>query len=217
VRFVILVGVLLTCFATGAGAQQSTYYELQKGDFPHDVAASPTGEVWYAGQRAGIAGRLEPRTGHIDRIPLGKDAAPQGVIVRPDGAPWFTDGGRNGIVRVHPRTKEIKFWPLPPERKGAELNTAAFDRLGRIWFTGQAGINGRLNPTSGEMKVWDSPKGAGPYGMTTTPKGDIWFVSFAGSYLANVDLETGAATVFEPPTRESGTRRCGRIREEGCG
>ena len=57
------------------------------------------------------------------------------------------------------------------------------------------------------MKVWDSPKGGGPYGMTATPKGDIWFVSFAGSYLANVDLASGAATVFEPPTRDSGARR----------
>src|SRR5438874_851972 len=207
VRLVILVAALLAVFSTGAGAQRSTYYGLQKGDFPHDVAASPIGEVWYAGQRAGVAGRLDPTTGHIERIPLGKDAAPQGVIVGTDGAPWFTDGGRNAIVRLDPSTKEIKLWPLPPERNGAELNTAAFDRHGRIWFTGQAGIYGRLNPTSGEMKVWDSPKGGGPYGMTATPKGDIWFVSFAGSYLANVDLETGAAAVFEPPTKESGTRR----------
>jgi virginiamycin B lyase len=207
VRFVILVGALLAFFSTGAGAQQSTYYELQKGDFPHDVAASPTGEVWYAGQRAGVAGRLDATTGHIDRIALGKDAAPQGVIVGPDAAPWFTDGGRNAIVRLDPTTRHVKVWPLPPERKDAELNTAAFDRHGRIWFTGQAGIYGRLDPPSGEMKVWDAPKGSGPYGITATPQGDIWFVSFAGSYLANVDLETGAATVFEPPTKESGTRR----------
>ena len=215
----ILVSALLALFSAGAAAQQSTYYELQKGDFPHDVAASPSGEVWYAGQRAGVAGRLDPATGHVERIPLGKDAAPQGVIVGPDGiAAWFTDGGRNAIVRLDPRTKEIKIWPLPPERKDAELNTAAFDRLGRIWFTGQAGIYGRLNPTSGEIKVWDAPEGAGPYGMTATPKGDIWFVSFAGSYLANVDLESGAATVFEPPAPgkvEPGA--CGRIQEGTCG
>ena len=39
--------------------------------------------------------------------------------------------------------------------------------------------------------------------------GDIWFVSLAGSYLANVDMETGAATVYEPPTKDRGTRRSG--------
>ena len=57
------------------------------------------------------------------------------------------------------------------------------------------------------MKVWDAPKGPGPYGITGTPKGDIWFVSLAGSYLANVDLENGAATVYEPPTKDQGARR----------
>jgi len=57
------------------------------------------------------------------------------------------------------------------------------------------------------MKVWDAPKGRGPYGITSTPRGDIWFVSLAGSYLANVDLETGAATVYEPPSKDQGARR----------
>src|SRR5215510_5606514 len=196
----ILVGLILVLISS-AIAQESAYYPVQKGDFPHDVAASPTGEVWSAGQRAGVAGRLDPTTGQIDRIPLGVGSAPQGVIVGPDGAPWFTDGGRNAIVRLDPKTKEVKIWPLPSDRKDAELNTAAFDGKGRIWFTGQAGIYGRLEPASGEMKIWDAPRGSGPYGIAATPKGDIWFVSFARSYLANVDLDTGAVSFFDPSTR----------------
>jgi virginiamycin B lyase len=110
-------------------------------------------------------------------------------------------------VRVDPATKEVKVWPLPPERTDAQLNTAAFDGKGRIWFTGQAGIYGRLDPKTGDIKVLDGPKGSGPYGMTATSKGDIWFVSLANSYLANVDAETGAATVYEPPSKDRGTRR----------
>src|SRR5215475_2938678 len=127
-----------------ATAQQSKYYELAKGDYPHDVAVGPNSEVWFAGQKAGIAGRLDQATGQIERIPLGKNSAPHGVIVGPDGAPWFTDGGQNAIVRVDPATKEVKVWPLPPERPYANLNTAAFDSRGCIWFTGQNGIYGRL-------------------------------------------------------------------------
>jgi virginiamycin B lyase len=87
------------------------------------------------------------------------------------------------------------------------LNTAAFDGKGRIWFTGQNGVYGRLDPATGEMHVWDAPKGRGPYGIAATPKGDIWFVSLAGSYLASVDLESGQATVYEPPTKGQGARR----------
>jgi virginiamycin B lyase len=136
---------------------------------PHDVAVGPSGEVWCAGQNLGIAGRLNPASGEIERIPLGKKSAPHGVIVGPDGAPWFTDGGQNAIVRVDPATKHLKIWPLPPERMPyTNLNTAAFDGKGRIWFTGQNGIYGRLNPTAGDMKVWDAPKGHGPYGITGT-------------------------------------------------
>src|SRR4051812_5506433 len=199
--------VLATAVLAPALAQESTYYEVPKGDFPHDVAVGPSGAVWYAGQNLGIGGRLNPANGQIERIPLGKNSAPHGVIIGPDGAPWFTDGGQNAIVRVDPVTKQVKTWRLPSERRNANLNTAAFDGSGRIWFTGQNGIFGRLDRTSGDMNIWDSPKGPGPYGIAGTPKGDIWFVSLAGNYLANVNLETGAATVYEPPTRNQGARR----------
>src|SRR5262245_3045896 len=85
-RYLVLVLVVVAAASTSQ-AQQSKYYELPKGDYPHDVAVGPNGEVWYAGQKLGIAGRLEPATGKVDRIPLGKNSAPHGVIVGPDGAP----------------------------------------------------------------------------------------------------------------------------------
>ena len=111
------------------------------------------------------------------------------------------------IVRVDPRTREVKRWPLPESRGYVNLNTATFDRKGRIWFTGQNGIYGRLDPATGAMQVWDAPRGRGPYGITTTPQGDIYYASLAGSHIARVDLDTGAATVIEPPTRDQGARR----------
>jgi virginiamycin B lyase len=183
------------------------YFDVPKGDRPHDVAPAPDGTVWYTGQRPGVLGRLDPNTGSVERIPLGKSSAPHGVIVGPDGAAWVTDSGLNAIIRVDPTTNAVKSWPLPEGRGYANLNTAAFDGHGRIWFTGQNGIYGRLDPKTGEMKVWDAPKGRGPYGITATPSGEIWWVSLAGSYLATVDPDTGSARVFEPPTKEQGARR----------
>ena len=67
--------------------------------------------------------------------------APHGVIVGPDGAPWITDGGQNAIVRVDPRPTSRGF-PLPTSTPSANLNTAAFDRRGVLWFTGQSGTTG---------------------------------------------------------------------------
>src|SRR5215471_13486180 len=138
------VALLTTSGATAADTQ---YFQLQKGDYPHDVAVAPDGTAWFSGQQHGIAGKVDPATGNVTRISLGKNSAPHGVIIGPDGAPWFTDGGQNAIVRVDPATKQVKVWPLPAERMPyTNLNTAAFDGKGRIWFTGQNGIYGRLEP-----------------------------------------------------------------------
>ena len=106
-----------------------------------------------------------------------------------------------------PKPKEVNTWPLPASRAGANLNTAAFNGRGRIWFTGQTGIYGRLDPATGKMDVWDAPNGVGPYGITATPSGDIYYVSLAGSFLGKPDMETGETTVIEPKTENAGTRR----------
>jgi virginiamycin B lyase len=197
-------GLLLAAPASAAEVQ---YYELPQGDRPHDVAPAPDGTVWYTGQRAGVLGRLDPKTGAIKRVPLGEGSKPHGVIVGPHGDAWVTDGGLNAIVRVDDKTHAVKAWALPAGREGANLNTAAFDGKGRIWFTGQEGIYGRLDPQTDDIQVWDAPRGRGPYGIAATPAGDIWFVSLAGSYLAKPDLETGAVTPIDPTAKGSGTRR----------
>jgi virginiamycin B lyase len=207
-RLAALVLACLVLFVAGsARAAEVRYFSVQEGDHPHDVAPAPDGTVWYSGQQAGVLGRLDPKTGEVERIPLGEGSAPHGVIIGPDGAAWVTDGGLNAIVRVDPAAKEVKTWPLPTARADSNLNTAAFDGKGRIWFTGQRGIYGRLDPATGAMTIWDAPKGVGPYGITATPDGQIYYVSLAGSFLGKVDLESGATTVVEPPTPQAGARR----------
>jgi len=203
----MLLALPLLLMAQQAAAAEAEYFDVTAGDHPHDVAPAPDGTVWYTGQSAGVLGRLDPKTGKVERIPLGQGSAPHGVIVGPDGAAWVTDSGLNAIVRVDPATKEVKTWLLPKDRANANLNTLAFDGKGRLWFTGQAGIYGRLDPETGTMAVWDAPKGRGPYGITATPDGEIYYVSLAGSFLGKPDLATGATTVIEPKTAGVGTRR----------
>ena len=131
----------------------------------------------------------------MTEVALGDGSAPHGVIVGPDGAPWVTDGGLNAIVRVDPGTLAVKRYPLPASSGYANLNTATFDRRGRLWFTGQSGIYGRLDPRSGALRVFRAPGGSGPYGIATTPAGQVWYASLAGSHIARIDLDTGKATV----------------------
>lgn len=196
---------LLATAALGA----PVYFDVVRGGHPHDVAAAPEagGPVYYTAQHTGKLGILDPKSRKVEEIDLGPRSAPHGVIVGPDGAPWITDGGQNAIVRVDPKTREVRRWPLPPGSGYANLNTATFDRKGRIWFTGQSGIYGRVDPTTNDVKVWPAPRGRGPYGIATTPAGDVWYASLAGNHIARIDVDTGVATVFEPPTPDQGARR----------
>lgn len=182
-------------------------FAVPAGSAPHDVAPSPDGTVWYTAQAQGAVGRLDPRNARTDRVALGNGSAPHGVIVGPDRAAWITDGGLNAIVRVDPRTLAVTKFPLPKDRQNANLNTAVFDKRGHLWFTGQSGIYGELDPASAKMRVFDAPRGPGAYGICVTPDGSLYFASLAGSYLGRIDPVSGAAQVIQPPTPEQGARR----------
>ncbi len=191
---------------TPAGFKVRTY-KVADGMRARDVAAAPDGSILFLGQGDGTMGRLDPQSGAFTRLDLGKGAAPHGIVIGPDKAAWITEGGQNAIARVDLATQQVKLFRLPETRANANLNTGVFDPDGIYWFTGQNGIYGRLDPASGAMKVFDAPKGRGPYGITRTPKGDIWFVSLAGNYLAQIDRESAATRVIEPPTPKQGARR----------
>lgn len=184
-----------------------TEFPVPAGSRPHDVAPAPDGTVWYTGQLSGELGLLDPETGEIERVPLGPGSRPHGVIVGPDGNAWVTDGGLNAIVRVAADTHEVDVFPLPNSLPNTNLNTATFDGDGVLWFTGQNGIYGRLDPETEVVEVVPAPGGRGPYGIATTPDGDVYYASLAGSHIAHIDLESGEATVIQPPTPGQGARR----------
>jgi virginiamycin B lyase len=204
---IVLSCAALAITATARGGYVLDDFPVPAGSRPHDVAPALDGGIWYTAQDGGALGWLDPDTGQTHHIPLGAGSRPHGVIVGPDGAPWITDGGRNAIIRVDPNTEQVTPYPLPANRPNANLNTATFDNNGVLWFTGQNGVYGRLSPASGQMTVYDAPRGRGPYGITTTPSGDVYYASLAGNYVGRINTTTGAATVLEPPTTNQGARR----------
>lgn len=186
-------------------------FPVPAGEHPHDVAPANEGRIWYTAQNAGSLGLLDPETGEIESVPLGEGSAPHGVIVGPDGGAWVTDGGLNAIVKVDADSHELSLYPVPGGN--ANLNTAAIDPDGVVWFTGQNGIVGRVDPArhqpGDEAEIIDAPRGRGPYGITVTPDGVVYFASMAGSYLGRIetDGETFRVVELDPPTPEQGTRR----------
>ena len=173
----------------------------------HDVAPAPDGGVWFSAQRSGHLGHFDPKTGKTELIALGRGSSPHGVIQGPDKAAWLTDSGMNAIVRVGWPDRAVRVFALPDSSRNANLNTAAFDGDGDLWFTGQNGVVGKVAVKTGQVTAKESPRGRGPYGICTTPSGDVWWCSLAGSYIARVDRRTGDSIVVEPPTKNQGARR----------
>jgi virginiamycin B lyase len=206
-RIVMSCAALLAFCFSQAVAAEVAYFPVPRGAHPHDVAPAPDGTVWYTAQPQGAIGVLDPKTGEAKQFKLGEDSAPHGVIIGPDRAAWVTDGGQNAIARVDPATKAVKLFPLPKDFPDANLNTATFDRKGVLWFTGQNGVYGRVDPATSKVEAWKAPKGVGPYGITTTPSGEVWYASLAGDHIAKIDTVSGDALVVPPPKAGVGPRR----------
>jgi virginiamycin B lyase len=173
----------------------------------HDVAPAPDGGVWFTAQHSGHLGWFDPRSGRVELMGLGAGSAPHGVIPGPDGAAWITDAGQDAIVRVRWPQREVTAFALPRASRNANLNTAAFDGDGVLWFTGQSGVVGRLDPAQGRVSVREAPRGVGPYGICATPAGEVWYCSLAGSYIARLDRRSGEPQLVQPPTPGQGARR----------
>jgi virginiamycin B lyase len=208
------MGALTAAGPCTAAAAEATPLKLQSWPLAtpratgiHDVAPAPDGGVWFSAQRSGHLGWFDSRSGKTELVALGARSSPHGVIQGPDKAAWLTDSGQNAIVRVSWPERQVRVFALPDGTPYANLNTCAFDGDGDLWFTGQSGIVGKVAVKTGQVTVKEAPRGRGPYGICTTPSGEVWWCSLAGSFIARIDRRTGESTVVEPPTKNQGARR----------
>ena len=148
-----------------------------------------------------------PRRAAPNSSRWGRSSSPHGVIQGPDKAAWITDGGQQAIVRVGWPDRAIKLFPLPEETPYANLNTCAFDGDGDLWFTGQSGVVGKLAVKSGKASVWDAPRGRGPYGICSTPNGDVWWCSLAAPSSRASTAAPGSRSWWSRRPRNQGARR----------
>ena len=196
-----------SALAQASGKLQSWKLATPRRTGIHDLAPAPDGGVWFTAQASGHLGWFDPASGRTELVALGAGSAPHGVVQGPDKAAWVTDGGQNAIVRVGWPDRKVQRFPLPPGSDYANLNTCAFDGDGDLWFTGQAGYVGKVAVKTGEVSVKAAPRGRGPYGICSTPAGEVWWCSLAGSFIAKLDRRSGESSIVEPPTPNQGARR----------
>lgn len=112
---------------------------------------------------------------------------------------WIPYYGRgNEVVRLDPKTAELKRFPLPFE-KTAGIHSAVPAPDGTVWFTEAAlGGIGHLNPATGEITEYrdKSPDGRpiGKHTIRVDETGHIWT---SGGFIARFDQRTKEFTHFD--------------------
>ena len=169
-------------------------------------AGAATGRSGTRRRRAGKLGRLDPATGKVTEVPLGDGSAPHGVIVGPDGA-----------AVGHRRRPQRDRAGRPGDARGEALPAPGLERLrepqhGHVRPARPPLVHRPERhlrpPRPAQRRAARLPRAraaAGPYGIATTPRGDVWYASLAGSHIARIDLDTGKATVA--PAADAGPGR----------
>jgi virginiamycin B lyase len=155
-----------------------TEYKMpdEKSDDPHTAVFDAHGILWFTAQGRNTVGRLDPKTGKVvlKAVPT-ESALPYGIQVNSKGVPVFCELGTNKMGSIDTKTLEITEYTLPESARPRRLAIAADDT---VYFTDfKSGHLGRLNMSTGEVKMYPSPGGAesNPYGITITPDGMVWY------------------------------------------
>ena len=203
-----------------------------KGEDPHTAVFDSTGILWFTLQVANMVGRLDPHTGKIDLKKVQTpDSHPYGIAINSRDVPVFCEFGTNKMASINPKSMGITDYNLP---QGARPRRMAIDANDAVYFTDyQDGNLGRLDLSTGAVKMWPSPGGSGsaPYGITITPDGMVWY-SESGikpntiiqfdpktEKFARAAIPSGGRTVRNMAANSDGTRlpRLQRREQSRCG
>lgn len=174
-------------------------FELPDGTRPHDVAPADDGTAWYTGQRVGVLGRLDPRTGEVTEVARGEGSAPHGVIVGPDGTAWFSSLAGSYIARIEDADGNLTTFDVPTAGGGARRIWS--DSAGDLWVTEWfAGRLARFDPRTESWDEWDLPGEAMPYAVWVDERDHVWITDFGADALVRFDPATEEFRSFAFPT-----------------
>ena len=144
-------------------------------------SAFGTGAVWETGFDDGSLARVDPTTGHVDRIKLGGAAV--GVVIS-GGSVWVAVRDRGMVIRVDPRTLRV-LHVTTVGTDPAYLTAAG----GLIWVANQSdGTVTRINDRTGQtvgLPIRITPDDAS---TVTAAGGSVWVPSVKHFSATRIDL-----------------------------
>lgn len=116
---------------------------LEPDSQPRRMAAAPDGSLWITLYGRGKLLRVDPVAGKVVKeyaLPAGPLGGPYAVTVDGAGIVWANEFATDTVVRLDPKTGQIRVFTLPSKRVG--IRKMVVDAEGRLWYVGSH--NGRL-------------------------------------------------------------------------
>ena len=208
-----------------------TEYDLPRKDWePHDVIVDHLGMVWFSDFGDQFIGRMDPKTGKVEAIPLPllkADGSPKGnleIDEAPNGDIWAAGMYQGGIYRWERATGKVIAYKIPdqyqsPSTQESMVSPDHSDVDGYVWTNNQEDHSlFRLKVATGEWEYLGVSKGpAGKpipgYGMPTDLKNRPVLLEFGGTRIGYFDPDKKVAEVYTTPFPGSRPRR-GRVDTE---
>jgi virginiamycin B lyase len=116
---------------------------LERGSAPRRMATAPDGSLWVTLYGKGTLLRVDPVAEKVVKeypLPAGPAGGPYAVTVDGAGMVWANEFSADTVVRLDPKTGQIRVFKLPSADVG--IRKMVVDAEGRLWYMGSH--NGRL-------------------------------------------------------------------------
>lgn len=180
---------------------------------PHNIVVDADGVPWYAGNRVGNLGRIDPVTREITVFPMPDRRArdPHTLVFDANGDIWFTVQGGNFIGKFWKETGEVRLVEAPQVAgRGGQMGSSRpygieMDSRDRPWVvlfnTNQIAM---VDPGSFTLKTFALPhEGARPRRLAITSDDSVWYVDYARGFLGRLDPDSGEVEEWPMPSGPS--------------
>lgn len=111
---------------------------------------------------------------------------------------------KNPVAATFPVGSEAALTARPGDRPRGNGYSIAVDSKGIPWGTQlELGIIFRLDPATGETKIYHTPEMRSARGIAVDVQDNVWFADYYGNKLGKLDPKTGQVKLYQPPTQNA--------------
>src|SRR5882757_2984071 len=149
-------------------------WKAPKGVGPYGIAATPSGDVWYASLAGDHIAKIDTATGAVTVVePPKAGVGPRRIWSDSKGVLWVSFWNTGAVGRYDPHGKVWKVWPLPKSKQGCY---AVFvDDKDKVWLTDWPGnAIMRFDPVTEKFDSFPSDRRNSSVRQMLGRPGELW-------------------------------------------